>query len=149
MIPNHRLAELAGGHLWKSPDPAPSQDQYEQVAQGFVQSRVGNKVPAENTCPSAKKGRLSLGPYPRAKGCACKRRTEIPLGQLSHGDAHVRPCLAAPLHRDQGRQRPQGAKACLCCSSRCPAPRAADLPSGPCMAAANRTLHPLGVNNPW
>lgn len=75
MTPNHRPAELAGGHLWRSPDPAPSQDQDEWVAQGFVQSQVGSKVSAENMCPSAERGRLSLGPYPKAKSSGCNSRT--------------------------------------------------------------------------
>lgn len=99
-------------------------------------------------------------PQPRGgdchRGCTPKQRAldaraePIPLGQLCHGDTRVCPYPAAPLHRNQGRQRPQGAKGCLCCSSHCPAPRAADLSAGPCTAAAaNRTLRPLGTNNPW
>lgn len=77
MIANHGLAELAGSHLWRSPDPGPSQDQYEQVAQGFVQSTSSQQ---RTHAPQPRGGSLSLRLYPKAKGSGCKSRTGMPLG---------------------------------------------------------------------
>lgn len=75
MTSDHRPAELAGGHLWRFPGSAPSQDQAKWVVQGFVQSQAGSKVSAENLHPSAERARFLLGPYPKAKGSGCKSRT--------------------------------------------------------------------------
>lgn len=85
-----KLPELAGGYLWRSPDPNPRENQCEWVAHGFVQPRTGSSVPGVNRYSSAKWERLSLGLCPMAKCSGCTSRTDA-LGQLSHGDTCVCP----------------------------------------------------------
>lgn len=80
---------------------------------------------------------------PRAPGAVAGLRVQEQLWDTPHPGSSAsgtpvgaHPCPAAPLHRDQDRQRPRGAKGCLSCWSCCPAPQAAAFPAGPCTAAA-------------
>lgn len=116
MIPNRRLAELATGHLWRSPDPAPSQAQH--GGSGLCPVKSWQQGPSRGHVPLGQEGAIVTGGlYPKAKSSGCKSRADTPGGSSTMGTRLSLPCSPSA-------QSPQGAKGHLCCWSRCPAPHA-------------------------
>lgn len=117
-----KLPELAGGCLWRSPDPAPREIQCEWVA-GALSSPELAAMSQERTGASQPRGggcHWGCAPQQRLQ---CTGRADA-LGQLSHGDTES--VLNLQLLCTGTRAECQR----LCCLSHFLAPKAADFPAG-------------------
>lgn len=146
MIPNRRLAELATGHLWRSPDPAPSQAQH--GGSGLCPVKNWQQGPSRGHVPLGQEGEIVTGgPYPKAKSSQCKSRADTPGGSSVMGTCLSLPC--SPSAQGPRHRALRVPKATCVVGAAAQLPTRANLPAGPCMAAANRPLHPLGANTSW
>ena len=137
-IPNHRVGWWAPLEV---PRPCSKPGSAQRGCSGLCPVKSWQQVPAEDTCPSAASGSSPLGPYPKAEGSGCESRADTPgAAQLWGQPRSSLPCSSSVL--GPGQAETGGAQAAG--FGRSPSCR---LPAGPCMAAADCTLRPLGVGS--